>query len=93
MLFWCCVGVDWIANKEILLSACTVNLCVRHGRIGACCIRYVRLSVRVSAWNSATPHGLNSVKFRNGDVYKSLLTPNLLKSMSRNLTKNNALSE
>jgi len=55
MLFWCCVGVDWIANKEILLTPHTVYWCVRRGRIGAYCIRHVRLSVRVSAWTSAIP--------------------------------------
>jgi hypothetical protein len=35
MVFWCYVGVDRIANKEILLSDHTVHLCVRHVRIGA----------------------------------------------------------
>ena len=87
-MFWCCVGVDWIANKVILLSAHTVHLCVGHVPIDAfapkspICIRHVHLSVRVSTWTSATTSGRNSVKFGNGYVYKNLLTPNLLKIRS-----------
>jgi hypothetical protein len=87
-VFWCCVGVDWIANKVILLSAHTVHLCVGHVPTDAfapkapICIRHVYLSVRVSTWTSSTTYGRNSVKFGNGYVYKNLLTPNLLKIRS-----------